>query len=300
MLRTTSSLYAEGHTPASIRALVREGVLRPIRRGAYAETPLADDPNQRHEELIAATWPRLGPGAAISHLSAAVLHQLPVWRSDLTQVTVTRPSEGSTSAGGTTTRLLRLRRAPLPAEDLTDVNGMTVTTMVRTVIDLGRTLPMHKSVAVLDAALRTGLQREELEERAAMLRGAHGVGRLRVAIEFADGRAESPAESFSRVVLHRLGIPKPQLQVEVFHSRTGVFLGRPDFLWPELRVTGEFDGKGKYEGTFGRSAADEIMAEKRREAAFRADGWGVTRWGWADLYEEDRLMAIWRAEARAA
>ena len=138
----------------------------------------------------------------------------------------------------------------------------------------------------------------------ALDRMAHwrGIRQARRAIEFFDGRSESPGESVSRVRIVDDGLPLPDLQIDVF-GPLGNFLGRPDFLWKEQRTLGEFDGKVKYGRLVanGRTAQDVLFDEKCREDALRDLGWQIVRWIWADLYEpgviRDRLL---RAFARAS
>lgn len=86
------------------------------------------------------------------------------------------------------------------------------------------------------------------------------------------------------------GFPRPRLQ-HPFYDAQGL-IGFVDFWWPELGIIGEFDGQGKYlrdEFTHGRSQAEVIADEKRRENRLRALGHIVVRWEWADLIHPERL-----------
>jgi hypothetical protein len=102
----------------------------------------------------------------------------------------------------------------------------------------------------------------------------------RRAMSFLDARSESAGESYSRVVLDRVGIRRPTLQYEVWHR--GVLVGRADFGWEEFRTLGEFDGKEKYGRLLkpGQTSADVVFAEKRREDALRDLGWQVVSAGY--------------------
>lgn len=287
--RRTVALTAEGHSAPSIRRLVAAGELHRVRRGVYADSPPADDSvEEAHLRLIRATMPLLLPTTAVSHSSAGLLHRLPVWKARSSPVTVTRPGEG-----GNRSRHVHLRCAGLPRGDVTRIEGIAVTTLARTLVDVGRTETYERVVATLDAGLRRGVDQAALEERLELLGRARGTRTLRAALGFADGRAESPGESISRVVLSRLGIPRPELQFEIF-STGGRLVARVDFAWPDLGVVGEFDGRVKYDGTYGRTTADAVMAEKRREAALVAAGWRVVRWTWSDLGHPERIAAMWR------
>jgi hypothetical protein len=115
----------------------------------------------------------------------------------------------------------------------------------------------------------------------------------------ADGRADNPGESFSRVVLVQLGLAPDDLQVPVYDEEG--LVGFADFGWQG--VLGEFDGKGKY--GVGDPSADpdravrKVWQEKRREDRLRV-GHEVVRWGMAELYQPQRLRGrVLAAMARA-
>ncbi|WP_158865627.1 hypothetical protein [Leifsonia sp. AG29] len=112
-------------------------------------------------------------------------------------------------------------------------------------------------------------------------------------IGFADGRADSPLESVSRVSMHAAGVPQPALQLP-FSDGNGL-IGVVDFAWPEARVIGEADGDVKYLDSAmraGRSADRVVLDEKVREDRLRALGWRVVRWRWAIASDPGRLGAV--------
>ncbi|SDR92226.1 hypothetical protein SAMN04488543_0755 [Friedmanniella luteola] len=260
----------------------------------------ADDDVGRHRQLLQATVPQLG-GGVVSHLSAAVLHGLPLPVGGLRHVQVTQPAARSGRRRGHVHRFA----APLPAEDVTLLDGLAVTTLARTVVDLGRALPFADAVAVADAALRQGLDGGELRLVLEQATGRPGVARARRVVAFADGRSESAGESRSRVLLHRIGLPPSTLQLVVLDEQ-GCFVGRSDFGWQEHRTLGEFDGRVTYGRLLrpGETAADVVHREKRREDALRDQGWEMVRWGSVDLHHEQALAerlrrAFRRGDARA-
>lgn len=254
------------------------GKLVRVRHGAYAEALDADNV-ARHRQLIAATWPIVGQGTVLSHVSAGVLHGLPAWASMLGRVTVIRTGTGH---GGTRTHL-HARRSPLDPSEVTMVDGYRVTSLERTAVDLACLLSYERAVAVMDAALRAGALPETLTDSLAAARHRHGIGRAKAASSFADRRAESPAESISRVRMAQVGLACPELQVNVF-DEFGHWVARTDFAWIERGVLGEFDGAVKYRGT-PDEVARAVMAEKAREARIRKLGWVLVRWSWADLLD---------------
>jgi hypothetical protein len=114
--------------------------------------------------------------------------------------------------------------------------------------------------------------------------------RVRTAIEFADGQAESAGESYSRGLIHAAGFVPPALQREVRDSAGRV--GYSDFYWEESRIVGEFDGIAKYqkpEYLKGRTPGQMVVDEKLREDRIRATGCNVVRWVWADLWSPGAL-----------
>jgi len=247
--------------------------------------------------LIFATAPLLYDGAVMSHGSAAVLHGLPTWPKAIDRVHVTR----NRSSGGNRRSIVHVHTAPLPDQVMT-IDGVPVTSLARTVLDLCRTVPIEQAVAAGDPALAYGLVRQILEDQLAQMNRWPGTRQARRAVALMDPRSESPGESVSRVRMHQDGVPSPDLQQDIFDQH-GTFVARVDFLWKEQHTIGEFDGKIKYGRLLkpGQSIEDVLFEEKRREDALRDLGWQIVRWLWADLYRpgviRDRVL---RAFARTA
>lgn len=292
MLRHTASLTAHGFHPQTLATRVRQGSLHKVRRGVYADDPTPEGA-AGHLRMIEATMPLLDPDSVLSHHSAAVIHSLPVWVGSSTPVTVARPGIEK----GWSSRHVKVRGTRLRPDEIADSPLGRVTSLERTICDHCRFLPMRRAVMVMDAGLRAGADADEIDQIVLRSAGLRGVPTLRAAVEFADPRAENPGESLSRVVLHDLGLPTPELQSDIHCPHTGQFLGRADFAWDEERVIGEFDGRVKYAGDYGDPSA-VIMAEKDREQNLRAAGWAVIRWSWADLQRPERIRARWDAAVR--
>ena len=186
--------------------------------------------------------------------------------------------------------------SPLPDRDVGAVDGLAVTTLPRTFVDVARALPPVTSVALGDAILRRGTGLDELAAAVQRAAGRHGVGAARRALALLDGRAESPGESVSRVLLAGLGIPAPEPQL-VLRDEDGAFVARVDLGWSDLRVVGEFDGRVKYGRTLrdGSDPTEVLWSEKLREDQIRRLGWLVVRWTWDDLDDPPRLARRLRA-----
>lgn len=296
-LLLTKDLVALGYSGTEIETMVRVGELHRLRRGAYLkgrDIEAMATAREQHRQLVRATVGQSHDGAVVSHMSAAVLHGLPLWHDQLQRVQLIRDRRG----GGRSRRHVVVRGMPLDPADVVDIDGIAVTSLARTVVDLACQLPMQRSVAVGDAALRVLAARDpagagpaELVAALDRARGRTGSPTARRAIAFLDARAESAGESVSRVVLHELGLPAPELQYEIV-DENGIIVARTDFVWPDRRTVGEFDGQVKYSGVFGKTAEKVVLEEKRRENAIRRCGWEVARWTWPDLSRPDELGAL--------
>lgn len=276
------SLLAAGYADAELRILRRRGSVETVRPGAYLATddPRLGDAESRHVLMVLAAVAGLSADAVVSHVSAAAVHGLPVWSVPFQRVHVTR----SRRSGGRIGRFVHVHAARLDADDVVELDGLRVTSMARTVVDLARSEAFEAAVATADGALRAGVSRADLQR--AVARSAHRRGNAAAArvMAFADGRSESVGESRSRVVMARLGLPVPDLQVSV-PSIGGGIDARSDFGWLERGVVGEFDGMAKYGRLLrpGESAGDAVVREKLREDAIRDTGVRVVRWRWSEL-----------------
>ena len=293
---TTRQLLDLGISPHELRSRVKNGSLLRLRRGHYAFTA-EESPEAAHLRLMRATVPDVASSSAFSHTSAAVLHGLPVPADVLDVVTMIRTTPGH--GNGTTN--LRVRNTALLAEHITEVDGMLVTTLERTICDVARLSPFEWGVAAADAALRAGADLAEMHRILSLhprLQGAPVASRV---VAIADGRSESPAESLSRVQMMRGSIPEPVLQYEVVDAN-GVIVAKTDFGWPELGLVGEVGGKAKYGHLLkpGETAEDAVMREKRREQRIRRQGLWPIRWGWKEIMDGRQLAALIRDGIRNA
>jgi hypothetical protein len=297
MPTSAADLLARGYTHNELARSARRGELVRLRRGAYLRPDeVAQEAELRHRQLVEATVPLVGAGA-VSHLSAAVLHGLPVWGDPLDRVHLTR-----TDGTGRRRGHLHLHVAPLEVDDVVALERLAVTSLARTVVDLGRSVPLQQAVAAGDAALRAGLEPVDLAVALQQAEGRPGIAAARRAVGLLDARSESAGESASRVVLHELGTPPSDLQLDVIDGG-GLLVGRSDFAWRLQRTLGEFDGRTKYGRLLrpGQTAEDALWSEKRREDALRDLGWQVVRWVWADLRRPDLLAdRLHRAFRRGA
>ncbi|MFC0450073.1 hypothetical protein [Rhodococcus jostii] len=281
---------AAGFTDDEIRRLYTRGGWRRLGHGAYLGESEFEQatPEARHRLLIDATVPRMSSDAVLSHQSAAVMYGLPVWRTPLDRVQVTRNRRG----GGRIKTRLTVHCSSLDGR-VAEEDGYLVTTPSRMVVDLGRALPFEQAVVTGDAAVRAfGISPEDLACELASAQGRKGVGAARRVVQFLTGYSESVGESRSRVMFSTMGLPLPSQQ-GVVRGYDGRTLGRVDFYIESSAFLGEFDGRVKYERMLkpGQGPSDAVFAEKRREDAMRELGFQMVRWTWEELGDPLRLAA---------
>ena len=83
-------------------------------------------------------------------------------------------------------------------------------------LDLGCWYPTMTAVAAIDALARaTDIKAADVELLAQRYAGRRGIARARQAVGLFDAGAQSPKESWLRVVLIQAGLPRPQTQIPV-------------------------------------------------------------------------------------
>ncbi len=280
----TRHLVQSGLSDSELRR-VRRGLHR-LCRGAYSlQAP--KNAQERHRLVARATIQRYGTDVALSHVSAAITHGLPIWDADLSRVHLTGITEHQVRRGFR--HEIHSHIGPLDGNDLAEVSGIPVTGLARTAVDCARQLPLTQAVAVLDAALnRGGIDLESLEERVARLSGCEGVSRARTVVRLADAAAESPGETRTRLILRSAGLTLlPQQEIRDADDR---FIARVDFLVDGTSVVVEFDGREKY-----RLSGDVEQAhwsEKGRQMLLERAGYRVVRVVWADLARPTHLIEM--------
>jgi hypothetical protein len=288
-----AALLAAGFGDHELRLLRRRGQITAVRPGAYVVEDVARDAVLRHQMAVRAACACLGPGAVISHGSAAVLHRLPLLGPPPARVHATRARR----SGARVNRILHLHAAALEPDEVVAVDGLPVTSIPRTLVDLARSLPFEHGLVPADAALHTHLvTRAALGEALERASGRPGNHAARQVLAFARPGATSVGETLSRLAIHRAGLPPPELQHTV-RTAGGVLLGQVDFWWEEFATAGEFDGRAKYGRLLrpGQEPGEVVFAEKVREDALRADGREVVRWIWPELSPFDGVARRIRA-----
>lgn len=283
-----------GYSDDEVRAQVRAGRWKSLRRGVYAESETVatarTDANTFHQLLAAAGILALDPGAFISHASGAALQGMALLTSPGGVVHTTRPEGPPRHYRG-----LRVHELPLPAQFRTRYRALPVTTPARTVVDCAAILDFPNAVVTCESALFQRLVDPNALWDAFAVLPRRQRRRVERVIHFSSTKSESPGESLTRIVFAELGLPDPEQQRGYSDDRG--FIGRVDFVWVELGVIAEFDGEVKY----GKGAT--VFEEKKREDRLRDLGFEVVRIVWTDLVRDRgdlarRLAAAFERAAR--
>ncbi len=156
----------------------------------------------------------------------------------------------------------------LRPEDVTEVMGIPVTTMLRTAWDLGRVRSRERSLSAMDQMLRLpGFPLEEFLAGVERFRGERWVTTLRVLAPLADGRAESPPESILRLYWIDAGLPRPVPQLEVWVD--GRLVARLDIGNLEILYAIEYDGIEWH------SSPEQRLHDRRRRREVRDEGFEI-------------------------
>ncbi|WP_240541836.1 hypothetical protein [Bifidobacterium simiarum] len=180
--------------------------------------------------------------------------------------------------------------------DVTVVDGVSVTSLLRTLFDCAAALPIRYSLAPLDSSLRDGRVAEGvLRAYPESVKYSRRRLQVRHAFDIADGRSENGGESEARGTLDSIGRPVHDLQ------RTFPCLDRPgrthrvDFLWNRkdgTMVAGEFDGMRKYvdpDMTGRRTIREIVDEERRRQHCLQRQNVDTVRLYYDDLDDPDAL-----------
>jgi len=221
----------------TLRTYVAEGLLRRLFRGVYVDAKTADTREQRLDGI------RL-----IAPADAVVCNESASW---LMGVDTFKPSEqyllepslvvphGSTRV---TKPGVRCRQAIISSRDITESDGVLVTTPLRTASDLLRRLYRPYAMSAADGLANAGfIEFEALWEFVTRLKGYPGIIQARSLALLVDPLAASPGESWQRLRVIDAGFPIPQSQYPIVDN-----FGRTrwvDLAYPHLKIAAEYDGR---------------------------------------------------------
>jgi very-short-patch-repair endonuclease len=256
-------LDALGLTPSMLAVRLDARRLIRLHRGVYAA---GHRRLTRQGEWLAGVL-ATGPGAVLSHHSAAALHGLRTERGKRVFVTTTDPR--------TTTNWVEVHgRRTLPSEDVTTRHRIPVTTVSRTLVDLADLLgPRQLARAVNEADVLSVLDLGAIDAALERLRGRRGRGpaALRAAIDAHVGPTllRSELEHRFRELVSAHALPRPEHNV-------GIEGWEVDACWHDRKLVVELDSR------FHDTPAAR-RKDARKEQALRDAGWEVGRYRWRDV-----------------
>jgi hypothetical protein len=130
----------------------------------------------------------------------------------------------------------------LDDDEVQIVAQMRTTTPARTALDIACRYPIGSAVAALDALTRaTDLKMADVELLAERYQGRRGIRRAHRALSLIDAGAESPRETWLRLLLIRAGFPAPRTQIPV-HDEYGHMVAELDMGWEAMKLAVEYEG----------------------------------------------------------
>ncbi|MDQ6746450.1 MAG: type IV toxin-antitoxin system AbiEi family antitoxin domain-containing protein [Actinomycetota bacterium] len=251
-------LYALGYPRRTIAREVERGSLHRLHRGVYAVGHARL--SSRGHWMAAVIACR--SGAVLSHHAAAALWDLRHGSTRLIDVT----------AGGHSPRQVRGVRfhavRSLHPEDTAIRDGIPVTSVARTLLDLAEVLHPQRLRLALEAAERQGLlDAPALEAMLERNPGRHGIKPLRRALAAHNGSppwTQSELERAFLVLIRQAGLPEPQCNVLVEGELV-------DCFWAQGPLVVELDGYA-----FHRTRRT-FEADRRRDTKLQLAGIPVLR-----------------------
>jgi hypothetical protein len=219
-----------------------------------------------------------GEGAVISHGTAAAFHGL--WDKAPLLIDITVPVEAGRKIDG-----IRCRRCRYPEpEEIEIFNGVAVTTVARTLVDLAGMvglITLKKTVGRAAIRRKLDLQAVDLAiHNAKRRRGLKALELALVPYRGKDGKAPDVRSDFETLVLPELldaGLIRPGCNVPL---RIGGERLLVDFLWEKERVAVETDGRETHE------TPDAFQSDRRRDQFLVAAGYRVLRVTWEQIHKE--------------
>jgi hypothetical protein len=254
-----------GLTENAVQKRARAGRLYRLYRSVYALMPgsLLSQEGRWLAAVLAC-----GPGAALSHRSAAHLHELRATTRKGVDVIVPRDREPRYAG------IDAHRSTHLTASDLTIVRSIPVTTVARMMLDIAAVVEQRAVERVIEEAVNRDmfdlwaindqLERNPKHPGAPGLRAALGPDRA--------GLTDSELEELFVAIWWPTGLPRPRTRFHVDPGDGGPLI-RADFAWPEAKFDLEIDG-GRY-----HAPAQRRRRDYRRDQRLKRARWEVLRVG---------------------
>lgn len=261
---TLAGAVTGGVSRDRVRSLIRNGEVRAVLHGVYVAASAPDDVGLR-ARAAQLVMPEHG---VVCDRCAAWLHGIDIL--ELAELDVT-PALDVVSIGGKDgshrTGVFGGKRDLRP-EDVMTLDGIAVTTPIRTACDIACLRGRYRALATLDAFRRSfGISQEELGRMFPRYAGRRGCKQLRELVGLSTDQADSQLESWVRLMIHDDGIPMPAPQEWVLVPDWGWC--RVENAYAHLRIAVEYDGEA-----FHSAAEDREHDRLRREALARL-GWRI-------------------------
>lgn len=223
--------------PHDLGLLVQAGFLRRPLRGVYVASALPDTLGLRARSLSLV----VSRDAVVTDRTAAWLHGvdvlLPGEQLEVPPICVFHRKEGCRVrrpevAGG--------KRA-LEDTDVQEIEGVLVTTPLRTACDLAMVRNRDRAFGALEAMLHAGVDKADVEREMSRFKGRRFVRAFRDFVPWADSRSDSIAESITRLrwLDSTAPYPEPQRPVRGPHGEPWSL----DMGVDELYFAVEYDGE---------------------------------------------------------
>ncbi|MDT5225286.1 MAG: hypothetical protein QOG19_2693 [Mycobacterium sp.] len=166
---------------------------------------------------------------------------------------------------------IQTRSDRIENDEIDTAAGIAVTSPARTALDLGCWYPTMTAVAAIDALARAvDVKAGDVELLIGRYSGRRGIVRARQAVDLFDAGAQSPKESWLRVVLIQAGLPRPETQIPVLDD-FGNAIAYLDMGWEGLKVAVEYDGQQH------RNDGRQFAWDIKRSEMLQRRGWIVIR-----------------------
>jgi predicted transcriptional regulator of viral defense system len=280
-----AQLLALGFSASQIHKWVASGRLYRVHRGVYSIAP--PELLTRKGRYMAAVL-ACGPAAALSHRSAADLHELRA--TDRSKIDVIVPGEHKRIVPGADVH----RSRTLTTDGVTEVDGIPCTTLARTLLDLAGVVgrrPLER--AIEQAEIQEILDHADLNRQLERNQNTRAACRLRAVLADQDDRSaptESELEERFLALCRAPGLPLPERQAYI-NPHDGEPPLRVDFVWRAQKLIVETDG-GRYHRT--RRAFE---SDRRKDQRLTLAGWRVLRITWRQLRDEPERIVTVIAEA---
>jgi predicted transcriptional regulator of viral defense system len=267
-----------GLSESTVSERVTAGRLFRVHVGVFS---VGHRPITREARFMAAVL-ACGPGAVLSHRSAALLRGIRTREGKDEPIHVIAPNRRGRSPAG----IVAHRDGTLRPVDRTRWQGIPCTTVERTLVDLAGTEPMAGIRELVGQAeqLRV-LNRNRLRALVRHCRGRRGVARLRLVLDEVRSSAKRTRGELERLFLRmcdRAGIPEPvvNLKLEIDDGR----LLEVDFTWSTTRFAVEADSRRFHD------TDSAYRRDRKRDQDLQLAGWRVARCTWEEVEDEPRAL----------